>query len=86
MVQGMPTFHNSSIRAVFLTYTAHKPPVSPLLQFGTVKALGCIFSYHFEFWFTDIGLVVYVLSSSYRNNVLLSFDTPNQFVMPCSLN
>lgn len=86
IVQEMPTFFTSSIRAVFLTYTAHMPPVSPLLQFGIVKALSCIFSYHFDFWFTDIGLVVYVLSSFYRNNVLLSFDTPNQFVMPCSLN
>lgn len=86
IVQELLTFLTSSIRAVFLTYTDHMPPISPILQFGIVKPLGCTFSYHFDFWFTDVGPVVYVLSSSYRSNVLLSLYTPNQFVMPFSLN
>lgn len=65
IVQELLIFLPSSIRVVFLTYTAHMPPVLPILQFGIVKPLGCTFSYHFDFWFTDVGPVVYVFSSSY---------------------
>lgn len=86
IVQELLIFLTSSIRAVLLTYTAHMPPVSPVLQFGIVKPLGCTFSYPFDFWFMDFGPVGYVLSSSYRNNVLLSLYPPNQFVMPFSFN
>lgn len=86
IVQELLIFLTSSIRAVLLTYTSHMPPVSPVLQFGIVKPLGCTFSYHFDFWFMDVGPVGYVLSSSYRNNVLLSLYTPNQFVMPFFFN